>query len=104
MTERINRLRIPVDDPEVPTTAEKALPVRAIEQEYAYISKLVCVCGTAGRIEVEGQALLQGPEGWMDQLNAQCAVCGRWYSLFFEVNALFEEYERLLGDRDDSEA
>lgn len=104
MTERINRLHIPVDDPEVPTMAEKALPVRAIEQEYAYISKLVCVCGAAGRIEVGGQALLQGPEGWMDLLNAQCAACGRRYSLFFEVNALFEEYERLLGDPDDPEA
>lgn len=97
MTERTNRLRIPVDDPEVPTTAEQALPVRSVPQEYAYVGKLVCTCGAAGRIEVQSQALLQGPGGWMDQLNTKCAACAAEYALYFDVSAVFEQYGRMFG-------
>lgn len=103
MSERTNRLRISVSDPEVPTTAEKALPVRAVSQEYAYVAKLVCTCGARGRIEVESQALLQRPEGWMDQLNTKCAACGAQYAFFFDVNAVFEQYGRMFGGRPGTE-
>jgi len=97
MTERTNRLRIPVTDPEVPTAPEQALPVRAVPQEYAYVAKLVCTCGAAGRLEVQRQALLQSPQGMMDQLEVKCGGCGAEYSLFFDVSALFEQYGRRFG-------
>lgn len=103
MTERTNRLRIRVDDPEVPTTAEKALPVRAVAQEYAYVGKLVCTCGRAGRIRSEGQALLQGPRGMIDRLDCACEGCGAKYALHFDVSALFEQYGRIFRGRPGTE-
>lgn len=104
MKERMNRLSVPVDDPEVPTAPEKALPVRAVPQEYAYVAKILCTCGAAGRIEVHGQALLRSPEGWMDQLNARCEACGAEYTLYFDVSAVFEQYgRRFAGDQDPGE-
>lgn len=97
MTERTNRLRIPVDDPEVPTSEDRALPVRAVAQEYAYLGKLVCTCGRAGRIRSQGQALLQGQRGMMDRLDCTCEACGAKYALYFDVSALFEQYGRMFG-------
>ncbi len=97
MDDRPNRLRIPITDPEAPTSPEEALSVRAVPQEYAYVARLQCTCGAHGRIEVTRQALLAAEGGYMDRLDVRCQACGASYSLFFDVSAVFAQYNRLLN-------
>lgn len=96
MDDRPNRLRIPIIDPEAPTSPEKAPTVQAVPQEYAYAARLECACGAHGRIEVARQALLTHEGRYMDRLDVACQACGAQYALFFDVTAVFAQYQRHL--------
>lgn len=89
-------------DPDCPTSLEKAIPVSAVPEEYAYLRALECSCGATGTLGMQMQALVHEGGSQFDRLDCRCAACGETCSLFFNVDAVFAGYNSmfrgLMGD------
>ena len=86
------------DDRPLPTSAETAMPVEDVGQEYAWVAAFTCDCGRQGTCEVQRQAVLQGDEDrQLDLLATKCSACGAERGFYFDVTELFAAYREMLS-------
>lgn len=87
--EWLEKMRIPLDE-NSPCSPERALHVNGIEEEYKYVRRLQCSCGSeTTTLEVTQQALMGPLEHPMDVLSVRCPACGLTAELYFDISSFF---------------